>query len=494
MNKGRIFIFFWLFYIFWVFINNWLEKLYLSLSILWVIVVFFLILVLRTKKYGIILLFSVLWCVLWIYLSDYNLEKIDTNLDLIRSFDGEKVKQEVEIVRTSKVTDERIVYLWKVLDLDWQKIDRKIFSELYISWNKKFEKWEILAFESKIYEYEDFNNFEYQKYMLSSNIYYKTYPYNSEIIWQNEVNFIVRKITFIREDILAKIKEIYSKEEAIFLWWILVWARENLPKTLSDNFNNSWLTHFIAVSGFNITILIVFFGYLIKFFPPIIRFILISVVIILFTILVWYNAPVIRASIMWIIWYFVLISGRKWDIFAIVILTSILMITYSPLSINYDVSLHLSLLAVLWIIYTQAFFEKRLSFITNFFEIRTAFSLTLSALIFTFPIMMFNFWQISLIAPITNVLVSWTMPIIMLIWFLSIIIYYFIPFLWIIFWYFARILLKWDILIVNTFWQWKYSVIKYDFWEYKWYFEVMYFLILLFVVIWFKKEKKENLP
>ncbi|MDR1945513.1 MAG: ComEC/Rec2 family competence protein [Candidatus Peribacteria bacterium] len=55
---------------------------------------------------------------------------------------------------------------------------------------------------------------------------------------------------------------------------------------LSDNFNNSGLTHIIAVSGFNITILIVFFGYIIKFFPPYIRFILISIIIILFTILV----------------------------------------------------------------------------------------------------------------------------------------------------------------------------------------------------------------
>jgi competence protein ComEC len=51
----------------------------------------------------------------------------------------------------------------------------------------------------------------------------------------------------------------------------------------------------------------------------------------------------------------------------------------------------------------------------NIFEIRTAFSLTFSALISTFPIMMFNFGQISLVAPLSNVLVSWTIPIVMLI-------------------------------------------------------------------------------
>jgi competence protein ComEC len=71
-----------------------------------------------------------------------------------------------------------------------------------------------------------------------------------------------------------------------------------MPKTLGDNFNNSGLTHLIAVSGFNITILVIFFGYFIKYFPPYIRFILISIVITLFTILVGFNPPVIRAAIM----------------------------------------------------------------------------------------------------------------------------------------------------------------------------------------------------
>jgi predicted membrane metal-binding protein len=67
------------------------------------------------------------------------------------------------------------------------------------------------------------------------------------------------------------------------------------------------------------------------------------------------------------------------------------MVTWSPLAINYDASLHLSFLAVIGIIYTQKYFESKIGFITNFFEIRTAISITLSALVFTFPVMMFNF-------------------------------------------------------------------------------------------------------
>jgi ComEC/Rec2-related protein len=502
------FLFFGIFYIFWIFINNLTEDINLSLFVLLAIVIFFLWLFFYLKKYLLVFLFSVLWFTIWIYVSDFNLEKINENLAIINEY-TDKVEITAEIKSISKITDERITYIWEIgsflnltqsspykgegknnnLFLEKERL-KEILIEISINWNQKLEKWTIIKFEAEINRYEPFNNFEYEKYMLSKWIYFRVYPYNYEIIWENKVNIIIKDISSFRENLLTKIKEIYRKEEAAFLGWILVWARENLPANLSTNFNNSGLTHIIAVSGFNITILIVFFGYIIKFLPPYIRFTFISIIIILFTILVWFNAPVVRASIMWIIWYFVLVSWRKWDTLAIIILTLLVMASFSPLSINYDVSLHLSFLAVLWIVYIQPFLERKLKFIPDIFEIRTALSLTLSALIFTFPIMIINFWQISLIAPISNILVSWTIPIIMLIWFLSLIFYSVLPILWIIIGCFARLLLKWDILVVNTLWEFKYSVIKYDFWEYRGYYEVIYFMILVFVIMRFRKPKQ----
>jgi len=59
-----------------------------------------------------------------------------------------------------------------------------------------------------------------------------------------------------------------------------------MSEELKTDFNNSGLTHFIAVSGFNITILIVFLSYLFKIFPIFIRIILITLSIASFVILV----------------------------------------------------------------------------------------------------------------------------------------------------------------------------------------------------------------
>ena len=44
--------------------------------------------------------------------------------------------------------------------------------------------------------------------------------------------------------------------------------------------------------------------------------------------------------------------------------------------------------------------------------------LTLAAQVFTIPIIFFTFRQISLIAPLTNILIAWTIPLIMSIGFL----------------------------------------------------------------------------
>ena len=98
----------------------------------------------------------------------------------------------------------------------------------------------------------------------------------------------------------------------------------------------------------------------------------------------------------------------------VIVFTAALMSIISPLSLNYDVSLHLSFLAVIGIVYTQEIFTKIFSWIPSTFAIREAFVLTLSALSFSLPVMMFQFGQISLLAPLANIAVTWTIPLAML--------------------------------------------------------------------------------
>ncbi|MDD2908111.1 MAG: ComEC/Rec2 family competence protein [Candidatus Gracilibacteria bacterium] len=490
MNNKNIFVFSGIFYLIGIFITNLDFGLTTSLLVLLFLVVLFLLLFIKTKIYIILSIFSIISFLLGIFISNLNLIQIKKNNDFINSF-TDKTTIETQIKKIDKITDKYTVYIGKLIKINNENIDENIFLEIYLNGNYKLENKTKISFESKIYRFEEFNGFDYEKYMLSKELYFKTYPYNYEKISEEKENIIIKEINDTRKKMLEIISTIYTRDEATFLGGILLGARESLPKELSTNFNNSGLTHIIAVSGFNITIIIIFFGYIVKSLPSILKTIIMSLLIVIFTILVGLGAAVIRAAIMGIIGYIVVNSGRKGDTLAIIILTLVIMVSFSPLSLNYDISLQLSFLAVLGIIYTEKYIEKIFHFLPNFFEIKTAFCLTISAMIFTLPIMLFNFGQVSIISPISNLLVIWTIPIIMSIGFMSILSYILNPFLGIIIGYFSLILLKWDLLIVNFFGSSKYSIIKYDFGLYKNYYEIIYFLVLIFIIIWFKKEKPQ---
>ena len=98
---------------------------------------------------------------------------------------------------------------------------------------------------------------------------------------------------------------------------------------------------------------------------------------------------------------------------------------FSPYSLNYDISLHLSFFAVLGIMLFSAFFERALFFVPKAFLVRESLVMTLSALVLNIPIVVTNFGQLSIVAPLTNILVVWNLPFVMLFGFLSIVFSYF---------------------------------------------------------------------
>jgi competence protein ComEC len=65
------------------------------------------------------------------------------------------------------------------------------------------------------------------------------------------------------------------------------------------------------------------------------------------------------------------------------------------------------------IIYLMPIFQNWFRKIPNFFQLRNIISMTLSAQIFTLPILIYNFGYFSLVSPLTNVLILPLLPFIM---------------------------------------------------------------------------------
>lgn len=442
------------------------------------------------RQYRFILFFSLLWVLLWFLYTHIYLESVKSKQEQILPYIWSYISQQgrvVELYRRQDYYDEYILE-WEVLSNI--SLSKNIFYILRVPKNFELDVWERISYTWKLYELKDFNGFAYKDFMLSKGIYFSTSLSNFESL-ENPLSGWKYHITSYRNTLLWRIWDIFPRSEAIFLGGILLWARENIPAELREDFNNSGLTHFIAVSGFNITLCVIFTTFLFGFLPIYFRIFMVSSVIVLFSLFVGLWAPVVRAAIMGILWYIFLQSGQNTRNIPLLLFTALCMVLYSPLALMYDVSLHLSFLAVIWIIYTQEVFTKLCSFLPSTLAIREAFVLTLAALSFSLPIMMFQFGQVSLLAPFANIAVTWTIPIAMLLWALTLIIDFFSSFLAQGIWFITWILLHYDMQMVAFFGNLEFSLIRMNFGTYKNYLQAWYFILLIyFLVLYHRKYKK----
>ncbi len=485
LSKNTFLNFFLTSFIITILVNNYLQDFLLMLICLTLFCTIYINLLFNKKlfkKYIVLLLFIIIGSIFWLLISNSNLVNIKENQTFLEKYYLRKFDYELDVKQLYKKNENYNSYIVKISKIDWIDVDKNVYWIVYISNNLWLEKWNILSTDSQILNIDNVDNISnYKNLLLSKNIYFKSYLYNFKIV-KRKNNFFVSVDKF-RTKILNIINKIYPEDESIFLSGILIWARENIPEKLSDDFNNSWTKHMVAVSWFNITILIIFLWYLFKFIPVFFRTIFIVSFLLLFCVFVGLEASVIRAWIMWILWYLLTIMWRNNNSLTILLLTLFIMILYNPFYINYDISFQLSFLAVLWILYTKEYFDKVFHFLPNVLAVKESFIITLSAMVLTLPISIFNFWQIPLLTPLSNILISWNIPIIMFIGFISIILYIFIPILWVVMWFFSFILLKWNIFIIHFFWGLNNFVIKTDFWNYAFYLEILYFVILGFLII-----------
>lgn len=170
------------------------------------------------------------------------------------------------------------------------------------------------------------------------------------------------------------------------------------------------LLHIVVLSGMNITILAAIIGSLTSFLGKRISTLIIILTIIFFIIFVGPKAPIVRAGLMGILAFVSFLTGRKNFVLYSLFLSLIFISLIFPKWLT-SISLLLSYGATLGII----FFGPK----ANDDGIKKELKTTISAQIFTVPIIFIYFKQISLIAPLSNILVAPIIPPLMIFGFLT---------------------------------------------------------------------------
>ena len=250
---------------------------------------------------------------------------------------------------------------------------------------------------------------------------------------QSMITHSIRILYMISSYFEQSINSILPEPQASLAAGLVLGIKRNIPADLTDDLNRTGLTHIVALSGYNVTIImLVFSQLLVQHLGKRKTFWAGVVLVTLFVIMTGAASSVIRAGIFSTLVIYGSTVGRKADQTNMMLLAAIIMILANPFILTNDIGFQLSFLAFAGLIYFSPIISRLFdsSRFRNWPDwIKLPFVETLSAQIAVFPLIIYVFGRFSLIAPIANFLVLWILPLAMLVSFiagLSGIIYYYL--------------------------------------------------------------------
>lgn len=193
-------------------------------------------------------------------------------------------------------------------------------------------------------------------------------------------------------------------------------------KTLEEFFlqlKKVGLLHIVVLSGMNISLLSAFVSRLTIRFGRYISSLFSIIAIICFVLFVGPEAPIVRAGIMAIIAHVAIIYGFKTYSLYLLFLSAVISLLVKPDWLM-SISFQLSYFAVLGIVLFSKSYKRVDGFINNLIrDLKIELRTSLSAQVFTSPLIFLYFKEFSLISPISNLLTAGLIAPIMILGFLS---------------------------------------------------------------------------
>lgn len=236
---------------------------------------------------------------------------------------------------------------------------------------------------------------------------------NPRITKIEEQNYLLAFSKKVRSTVEKAVLTTLPQREGGLLLGIILGVRDKIDNDYYQMLKNAGVLHVIAASGQNVSIAA---ALLFTIFERItkrkVAILLTGVGILVYAILTGFDPPIVRASIMALLAFTALFSGRQANSIYILFVTAWIMLIYQPQELS-DVSFQLSFLSTLGILTIKPILDRVGSF--GFLNIlKEDITTTVAAQIATFPVMLGTFGAYSLLSFPINILILWTIPIIMI--------------------------------------------------------------------------------
>lgn len=261
---------------------------------------------------------------------------------------------------------------------------------------------------------EPIEDFRYDRYLSLSQIYAVMPQAGITLTGGNEGNPIVAALYDLKGRFEARLNQLLPEPEASFAAGLLTGSRRGLPAHVTESFKACGITHIVAISGTNITIVLTVIFALLFWLPLRWRFLPAAVAIVAFTILVGASASVVRAAIMGILGLLALTLGRRSDARLAILWTLFAMLLWNPRSLWYDAGFQLSFAAVIGLMELTSLVRPFLTRIPKMLGLHDALEATICAQLTAVPVGLFVFGTFSVVSPLANILTVPLIPLAML--------------------------------------------------------------------------------
>jgi competence protein ComEC len=312
-----------------------------------------------------------------------------------------------------------------------------------------YEYGDCLLIDGELQKPDVIEDFDYGQYLSRYRIY--AVIYQAEIKKIDKEFGLLKMVFGFKVDFEARISRIFAEPHAGFMAGLLLGSRRGISEELTQKFNITGLSHIVAVSGYNITMLIVIVSGLFGFLGRKRKVIASAIMITLFVVLVGAGASVVRAAIMGGVGLLALWFGRSYFVSISLFTAAFFMNLLNPLIMLNDVGFQLSFLATCGLVYVSPLIEKYFVKLPEFFGIRESMTMTISAQVLALPIILLNFGRLSLISPLANVFVLPFLPASMFFGFLAVVFGCFSSALSLVFGFVAYLIMNLIIILVRFF-------------------------------------------
>lgn len=500
MIPSRLFLYLCLSFIFGIFLSSFficaLEKVWEIFVLLFFLTTFCFLL--KKKKFGLIFLFLLL-IILGIY--RVQLAELKISQNILKNYNNSGR----EIILIGTVSNEpdirrdwtRLEFLVQELIVGNEKTT--ISGKVLVTTDRwpRYEYGDKLKIKGQLQAPQNIESFNWEGYLAKEEIYSLVYWPQIELIEKHTLNTfsskIYRGVLCFKSKLRQSIYQSFLPPQSLIAGAVILGDKKRIPYELGEKLNITGVRHITAISGMHISILsVVLMQSLISIgLWRSQAFYLTILFLVLFIVMIGIPASAFRAGIMAVFLLFSEKIGRKNYASRAVIFAATFILLRNPLLLRFDVGFQLSFLAVIGIIYLSPFLEKWLKIVPRekFLNLRTILAMTLSAQIFTLPILIYNFGTISLLAPITNILILPFIPFIIGWGFLFALTGTIFPFLG---WFLSLpcwLILTYVVKIVNWFSQLPFSSINFK--DVSWVWLVICYLFLFLILVVYRQRTKK---